>query len=389
MMTRMTLIPWFIFVAVAGACVGSFLNVVIYRLPQGRSVVHPPSHDPKTGRRLAWFENIPVVSWLALRGRARFTGDPISIQYPLVEAVTALLFGGLFVAYYLTPLRPEFYHAGFEATWPAFVVHLVLLASLLAATVIDFRLYIIPLQIPWFVTVTAMILMPLAAWMDWVPPNVEVMPRAGYAATWASVGAAVGLVFALALLQASLLPRSFKELEDQVTDDTPEDPHGFLAYPHPRREVTKEMLFLALPIVGAVLAVWLLPTPLGLPAPVVSTFGGVLCGYFVGAALVWGIRILGTLAFGKEAMGLGDVHLVAAIGAVLGPVDAVFVFFVAPFLGLIGAMVVAGLASILKGKTRIIPYGPYLAAAAVVVMLGRPWFHDYFAPLIEAMSDIL
>lgn len=389
----MTLIPWFIFVSIAGACVGSFLNVVIYRLPEGRSVIHPPSHDPKTGRRLAWFENIPIVSWLVLRGRARFTGDPISVQYPLVEAVTAALFGGLFIAYYLTPLRPDFYHAGLEATWPVFVVHLVLLASLVAATVIDFRLYIIPLQLPWLVTTVALLLLPVAAWRGWVPPNVEVMPRTGYAATWAGLGATVGLAFSLALLQAAVLPRSFNDLEDHLTDDAPsdepEDPHAFLAHPHPRREVMKELLFLSLPIMGAVLAVVWGPSVLGRPAPGVEALGGVLCGYFVGAALVWGIRILGTLAFGKEAMGLGDVHLVAAIGAVVGPVDVIFVFFTAPFLGLLGAVVTAGLASILKGRTRIIPYGPYLAAAALVVMLLRDVYHDYFAPLIDVLRGIL
>ena len=392
----MTLIPWLIFVIVAGACVGSFLNVVIYRLPQGRSVISPPSHDPKTGRRLAWFENIPILSWLALRGRARFTGDPISVQYPLIEALTAALFGGLFALYYLTPVRPAFFEAGLEATWPVFVVHLLLVASLVAATVIDFRFYIIPLQIPWLVTLVALIGLPTAAHLGWVVPGVDVMPQVGYGATWASLGAMAGLLLGLALLQASLLPRSFDELEDEVTDSSPsdamgdaEDPHAFLAHPHPRREVLKEMLFVALPIVGALAAVWLLPRPTEQPEPWLATVGGVLCGYFVGAGLVWGIRILGTLAFGKEAMGLGDVHLVGAIGAVVGAIDVVFVFFTAPFLGLLGALVTAGVASILKGRTRIIPYGPYLAAAAVVVMVLQEPYHAYFAPLIDVLDDML
>jgi leader peptidase (prepilin peptidase) / N-methyltransferase len=93
-----TLWPWLILIAAYGACVGSFLNVVILRLPAGKSLVHPPSHDPATGERLKWWENIPIVSWLALRGRSRYTGERISVQYPLVEAFTMLSFAGLFAA---------------------------------------------------------------------------------------------------------------------------------------------------------------------------------------------------------------------------------------------------------------------------------------------------
>ena len=81
-------------VALMGACVGSFLNVVAWRLPRQESVVLPPSHCPHCGTRLAWFENIPVLGWLALRGRCRHCGAPISPRYPAVE----LLCGGLWVA---------------------------------------------------------------------------------------------------------------------------------------------------------------------------------------------------------------------------------------------------------------------------------------------------
>jgi len=89
--------------------------------------------------------------------------------------------------------------------------------------------------------------------------------------------------------------------------------------------------------------------------------------------VVWGVRILGTLAFGREAMGLGDVHLLAAIGAVMGWWDAVAVFFLAPFFGLTGAVVMGGVQLLWKGRGKVIPYGPYLALAAVVVMVfGQP-----------------
>ena len=80
--------------ALLGACIGSFLNVVAWRLPRQESVVRPRSHCPRCGTTLRWFENIPVLSWLLLRGRCRHCGAAIAVRYPAVE----LLCSGLFVA---------------------------------------------------------------------------------------------------------------------------------------------------------------------------------------------------------------------------------------------------------------------------------------------------
>ena len=82
-------LPWLIFFMLIGACVGSFLNVVIYRLPEGKSVIHPPSCCPRCGHRLAWYDNVPVLGWLWLRGKCRYCGEPISVQYPIIEAIVA------------------------------------------------------------------------------------------------------------------------------------------------------------------------------------------------------------------------------------------------------------------------------------------------------------
>jgi leader peptidase (prepilin peptidase)/N-methyltransferase len=85
--------------AAFGAIIGSFLNVCIHRLPLGESVVWPSSRCPGCRRQLAWFENIPILSYLGLLGRCRTCRAPISIRYPVVEATTALLFGGAMWAY--------------------------------------------------------------------------------------------------------------------------------------------------------------------------------------------------------------------------------------------------------------------------------------------------
>ena len=81
------------FAAAFGALVGSFLNVCIYRLPLDKSVVWPASACPYCGRLLSWYENIPVLSWLALRARCRTCAAPIGIRYPIIEALTATMFG--------------------------------------------------------------------------------------------------------------------------------------------------------------------------------------------------------------------------------------------------------------------------------------------------------
>jgi len=78
--------------ALFGLCIGSFLNVVIYRLPLGQSLATPPSRCRNCGYSLRWFDNIPVLSWLLLRGRCRTCGVAVSWQYPLVELITAGLF---------------------------------------------------------------------------------------------------------------------------------------------------------------------------------------------------------------------------------------------------------------------------------------------------------
>jgi leader peptidase (prepilin peptidase)/N-methyltransferase len=95
-----------LFALAFGLVVGSFLNVVIYRLPRNESVAWPGSHCTSCNRALSWYENIPVVSWTVLHGRCRTCGSRISMQYPIVEAVTGALFLGGYYAFGLTPLLP-------------------------------------------------------------------------------------------------------------------------------------------------------------------------------------------------------------------------------------------------------------------------------------------
>ena len=114
---------------VFGLCVGSFLNVVIARLPEGRSIVSPGSACPRCQRPIAWYDNVPVLSFLRLGARCRHCGGPISWRYPLVELSTGLLFA---LAALCRGARPELVPA------------LVLVAALVAITGIDLDHQIIP-----------------------------------------------------------------------------------------------------------------------------------------------------------------------------------------------------------------------------------------------------
>ncbi|WP_408889452.1 prepilin peptidase [Myxococcus faecalis] len=120
------------FLLVLGLCIGSFLNVVIARVPEGLSIVRPGSRCPRCGHVLSWYENIPVLSWLALRGRCRSCHAPISPRYVLVELLTGLLF--------LACLRR------FGWTYELFPA-LVLVSLLIPLTFIDLAHWILPFSL--------------------------------------------------------------------------------------------------------------------------------------------------------------------------------------------------------------------------------------------------
>ncbi|MBK9388436.1 MAG: prepilin peptidase [Planctomycetes bacterium] len=126
------------FAAVFGLLVGSFLNVVIHRLPRdGKGVAEGRSHCPRCGHAIAWFENVPVLSWLALRGKCRGCRGAISVRYPAVELATGLMFWFVF-----EHLRSGHAPAGYP--WGLLLVLWALLAVLLAASMIDFDFQILP-----------------------------------------------------------------------------------------------------------------------------------------------------------------------------------------------------------------------------------------------------
>jgi leader peptidase (prepilin peptidase)/N-methyltransferase len=126
-----------------GLCVGSFTNVLIFRLPDSESVVRPASRCRSCARALAWYENIPLASFLALRGRCRTCGTGISLQYPLVELAVALIFAGNFLLFSRTA-DPASSLVEVALGEPEWIRGAIFMTILLAIAVTDLRTYIIP-----------------------------------------------------------------------------------------------------------------------------------------------------------------------------------------------------------------------------------------------------
>ena len=403
---------YILFLFAFGTCVGSFLNVVVWRLPRGESLITPPSHCPRCGNRLPWYDNIPVIGWIKLRGKCRFCGQPISPRYPIVEGVT----GGLFVLYYclffLANVGPCAYPGlmtelgnpvrepplTWARDWDVYALYMLLVCVLLAGSLIDAEHFILPIEMFWYVAVPIALI-----WHAIVDaPGARGALNVGPAGAALAAGGAAGLVISLLLWWRGWLPTSFAdggplmEVEREALERDAErakkegrdpvlDYQGLPEYTKAqiRAEIRKEMLFLLPPMALAgifALLVLRVPSVAQVWAPLVtarwlSGLLGSLLGMLIGGFVVWLTRIVGTYAFGREAMGMGDVHLMAAVGAVIGAGASVVAFFVAPFFGLVLAVYL-----MLSGKRRELPYGPYLSLGTAFVMLFYCPIATYLAP---------
>jgi len=374
---------WFVFIFAFGCCVGSFLNVVIYRLPRDKSLVKPGSACPSCGRHIRFYDNIPLLSWLVLAAKCRYCKSPISPRYFIIELLTSLVFTGLFFLYFYTDFRegiPPFLGGG----GIVYLLHITMLATFIAASAIDMELWIIPLAICWFVTAVGLIGSSVGAFV--IDPvliiSYNLLPNASAMTGALAAGAVAGLGISLFAMATGLIKRSYES--DDSDSSEPVKQQDKLAEPHFNHhlEAFREIVFL-LPIVVCALGAFLLSRKIPTirtwwmefsQVPVIAGLLGSVWGYFVGCGIVWTTRILGTLGFGKEAMGLGDVHLMGAAGAIIGPGMVAVAFFVAPFYGLAWAVF-----QMFFKKIRQIPYGPFLSLGIFTVMIFHDWIFRYLS----------
>ncbi len=243
----------YFFSFIFGLIVGSFLNVCIYRIPENISLWWPPSTCPKCKTKIKFYDNIPILSYLILRGKCRHCKAPIAIQYPLIEAFTGLI--TLLVVWTL----------GFSA-WTA--VALFITYCLIVLSIIDFKLFIIPDRF--------------------------------------SIGLAV-----LGLLVCFINP-------------------AFSG---------------------------------GLTAKFMQSLIGGAVGFFG----LWGMAVLGSIVFKKEAMGGGDIKLLAAVGTITGLEGVVSTLMISSLAGLIYYAVLALLKKNPQNKT--IPFGPFISLGLFINIL--------------------
>lgn len=292
---------WFapLVAGIVGSAVGSFLNVCILRWPAEQSVVHPPSHCPKCARGLRWYENVPVLGWLMLRGKCGGCRLPISPMYPLIELAVALLFAGG-----VALLGP---------TWEALRA-IAFCTILLGVTMTDAREMIIPDEFSLGGTVIGFATTALATTND--PLAFPASVLAGSAVAW---------------------------LAWQGTLDGVDR--------RPLAIVATLLAVLALVVVG-----------LQVPAVRPSLFGAL-----VGFGSLWVVGVIGSKIAGRDAMGGGDLKLMAMVGAVTGMQGVALTVFLGAALG---AAVFGPLALLRREKHLELPFGVFLAPAAVVAYVA-------------------
>jgi leader peptidase (prepilin peptidase)/N-methyltransferase len=347
--------------AVLGAIVGSFLNACIHRMPRGISLNNPRrSFCPSCQKLIPWYENLPLASWLVLRGRCSGCGARISPRYPLVEALTALLFL-LAWQFHGLPLAP---------------VYWIFLSLLVVATFIDFEHFIIPDEITWGGTVAGILL------SAGVPALMGTSSH--LAAVLASLGgAALGFAVLWGVVELGKLafgkklhrfrePESFSWVRDgeradlRVGEDTLrwED-----IFSRESDELTLECTEIRVdegePVAGRAVFRYNLLSLDGKQYPLDD--------------LQRAEGRLSSLSIPREAMGFGDVKFLACIGAFLGWKAVLFTIFSASIVGC-----AAGVAGLFLARDRAgarLPFGPFLAIGAAWWIFGGQALFDWYRGL--------
>jgi leader peptidase (prepilin peptidase)/N-methyltransferase len=336
-----------------GCIVGSFLNVCIYRMPLGMSIITPRSHCPHCKYSIPWYLNIPLVTWLALRGRCKNCGAPISARYFVVELLT----GAAFLSCWLA-----FGDAGHPfQSLPVALVYAVFLAGLIAATFIDFEHFIIPDEI----TLGGMAAGFVASFFL---PSLQGATTLNVGMWRSFVGAVVGAatIYAILRLGKLLFGRQRVKLPVDakiIFTDT--------AVHLPDKEIPYEELYYRKSDVIVLRARTLELVDRG--------YQDVLVRLSPSALEIGGEKIdpetvpymeavSAEIILPREAMGLGDVKFMGAIGAFLGWQAVIFSLMLSSMIG-----AAAGVTLIVMRRRQWssrMPYGPYIALAATIWIFG-------------------
>lgn len=347
---------WSVAFFVFGTIVGSFCNVCIYRMPEGLSVISPPSHCPSCKYSIPWYLNIPLVTWLWLRGRCSNCGAPISFRYFLVELLVGLLFLGAWLT---------------AGHFVLALAYCVLFAGLVIATFIDLAHYIIPDEITYGGMAAGFLLSPFAPAML----GVQTAPQA-------MIQSAIGLLFGVSVIYAIVRAGKWAFGQEKIelqpgsqvvfTEETvqlpgEEIPYEDLFYRHGDCiEVQADSVNMGERHFENV-RIRLYSDRLEIgeetfdPEPISRVE-----------------MVAQRVVLPREAMGLGDVKFMGAIGAFLGYKGVVFSLLASSMIGaLVGVILIA---TKKRQWSSRLPYGPYIALAAVIWVFEGPRILKWLLP---------
>lgn len=347
---------WTVTSFVFGSMVGSFLNVCIHRMPLGQSIVSPPSHCPHCKYSIPWYLNMPLVTWVLLKGRCKNCGAPISVRYFLVELLTGVTFAACWLSF------------GRLSPWLA-LVYGGFIAGLIVATFIDFEHFIIPDEI----TIGGVVIGLLCSFFF---PNLHGAETVGASLKESLLGVIVGWALIYTILRLGKLFFGKQKL------DLPSDIRlvfGETAIHLPDRDLEYEDLFYreSDTITIKASSVELIDrcykdVDVRLSRPKLE----IGADEFDPEKVPHMDVVAREVVLPREAMGFGDVKFMAGIGAFLGWKATIFSLMVS---SMIGAVVGVGL--IVAGRrewSSRLPYGPYIALAAVIWIFRGREFVDWY-----------
>lgn len=350
-----------------GCIVGSLLNVCIYRLPRGESIVFPGSHCPHCNYAIPWYHNIPLLTWLCLRGKCGNCGEPIAIRYLIVEFITGVAFLVCWLAFGHTSALLVLSYA-------------LLISGFIIATAIDFEHYIIPDEITLGGILAGFICSAVEPALHGVTERAPAL-RESFLGIAVGAGLIYGFLrlakFAFGRRKYVLEPNTkivFTEASLQLPDE--EIPYEDIFY---RKTDTIKLTAKTVELSDRCYA----KVPIRLRPDSLQIGEDSFNPEDVPRMEI----VTDELVVPREAMGPGDVKFMAAIGAFLGWKAVIFSLTLSSFLGTFG-----GIAQILVRMVRKeswssrIPYGPYIAMAATVwIFAGEQivswWFSVVNRPL--------
>ena len=484
-----------------GGCIGSFVNVIIYRLPRNIPLGQPRwSFCPNCETTIRWYDNIPVFSYFRLRGHCRTCAWPIPPRYVVIEIITLLAFLILFDTFFVAVVLDGTVGAAwtvsyrFASDWPIYAAHVLLFACLLAMSAIDMEHYWLDIRFTHFAALCGFALHAI-----WTPIRQPPWPRPGAtlaaAAILATIGAVVthliiawiwhrkakaakassgedpatptqvdpptaqsvpihrgrrslrpsawlaGLALSATLVMlvvAIIRPPTAPDPTDQpgtpqlvnrihrmpdsafVTrvapgilfvfcamiagsvikrDSDDEIEEALESEKHNARKMALTELAILLPTIALFVGGWLAVQEGGLLEPLWQQMwhwqmgsatrpflglGTAAAGFIIAGALGWAVRIVFTLVLGKEAFGTGDIHIMAAAGAVVGWEVVLVGFFLSALLALLGKAL-----TLPFKRGHALPMGPWLTLGFFLALLWRGTFFDRFIDRIGFFFELV